>query len=175
MRSMVRRSRWTCPQVREYCSDKRILLPVKHLHQWIEQHVLPLLKQAPFNKRDAQLLPDAGICVECPKRTGNNKLLFADLSENESQCTDPACYSAKLEMHVQKQLTAKPALVQISTAYNEQPEGSKIVTRNKYVEIRPEKAESPEQAKWPECIAHKLQPICFDEPVCLVLRRGRIF
>ena len=31
---------------------KRILLPVRHLQQWIEHNVLLLLKQAPFNKRD---------------------------------------------------------------------------------------------------------------------------
>jgi ParB family chromosome partitioning protein len=129
---------------------KRILLPVKHLHQWIEQNVLLFLKQTPFNKRDALLVPTAGSCVECPKRTGNNKLLFAELSESEAQCTDPTCYAVKLEVHVQKQLTAKPELIQISTAYGGQVEGSKIVTRNKYVEIRQDKAESPEQAKRPE-------------------------
>jgi ParB family chromosome partitioning protein len=129
---------------------KRILLPVKHLHQWIEHNVLLLLKQAPFNKRDAQLVPSAGSCADCPKRTGNNKHLFAELSENESQCTDPNCYAAKLEAHVQKQVAAKPELVQISTAYGQQQEGSKIVNRSKYVEIRPEKPDSPEKAKWPE-------------------------
>jgi ParB family chromosome partitioning protein len=129
---------------------KRILLPVKHLHQWIEHNVLLLLKQAPFNKRDAQLVPAAGSCADCPKRTGNNKHLFAELSENESQCTDPSCYAAKLEAHVQKQVAAKPELVQISTAYGQQQEGSKIVNRSKYVEIRPEKPDSPEKAKWPE-------------------------
>jgi ParB family chromosome partitioning protein len=129
---------------------KRILLPVKHLHQWIEHNVLLLLKQAPFNKRDAQLVPAAGSCADCPKRTGNNKHLFAELSENESQCTDPNCYAAKLEAHVQKQVAAKPELVQISTAYGQQQEGSKIVNRSKYVEIRPEKPDSPEKAKWPE-------------------------
>jgi ParB family chromosome partitioning protein len=134
------------------CSGKtkRILLPVRHLQHWIEHNVLLLLKQAPFNKRDAQLLPAAGSCVDCPKRTGNNKLLFAEWSENESQCTDPNCYAAKVEVHVQKQVAAKPELVQISTAYGQQQEGSKIVTRNKYVEIRKDKAESPEQAKRPE-------------------------
>jgi ParB family chromosome partitioning protein len=129
---------------------KRILLPVKHLHQWIEHNVLLLLKQAPFNKRDAQLVPAAGSCADCPKRTGNNKHLFAELSENESQCTDPSCYASKLEAHVQKQVAAKPELVQISTAYGQRQEGSKIVNRSKYVEIRPEKPESPEKAKWPE-------------------------
>jgi ParB family chromosome partitioning protein len=129
---------------------KCILLPVRHLQHWIEHNVLLLLKQAPFNKRDAQLVPAAGSCVDCPKRTGNNKLLFADWAENESQCTDPNCYATKLEAHVQKQVAAKPELVQISTAYGQQQEGSKIVTRSKYVEIRSEKPDTPEKAKWPE-------------------------
>jgi len=130
---------------------KRILLPVRHLQHWIEHNVLLFLKQAPFNKRDAQLVPAAGSCVDCPKRTGNNKLLFAEwASDNESQCTDPNCYGAKVEAFLQKQIAAKPELVQISTAYGQQQEGSKIITRSKYVEIKSEKPDTPEKAKWPE-------------------------
>jgi ParB family chromosome partitioning protein len=127
---------------------KRLLLPVRNLQFWIEHNILLILKQAPFNKRDAQLVPAAGSCVDCPKRTGHNKLLFADVREDA--CTDPTCYAAKLEAHVQKQIAAKPELVQISTAYGQQQEGSKIVTRSKYVEIRPDKPDTPEKAKWPE-------------------------
>jgi ParB family chromosome partitioning protein len=129
---------------------KRLLLPVRNLQFWIEHNILLILKQAPFNKRDAQLIPAAGSCVDCPKRTGHNKLLFADVSGNTDACTDPTCYAAKLEAHVQKQLAAKPELVQISTAYGQQQEGSKVVTRSKYVEIRPDKPDTPEKAKWPE-------------------------
>ena len=129
---------------------KRILLPVRHLQQWIEHNVLLLLKQAPFNKRDPQLVPAAGSCVECPKRTGHNKLLFADVSGNSDACTDPNCYAAKLDAHVSAKIAAKPELVQISTAYRQQPEGEKTIPRNKYVEIRDEKPDTPEKAKWPE-------------------------
>jgi ParB family chromosome partitioning protein len=127
---------------------KRLLLPVRNLQFWIEHNILLILKQAPFNKRDAQLIPAAGSCVDCLKRTGHNKLLFADVREDA--CTDPTCYAAKLEAHVQKQIAAKPELVQISTTYGQQQEGSKIVTRSKYVEIRPDKPDTPEKAKWPE-------------------------
>jgi ParB family chromosome partitioning protein len=127
---------------------KRIVLPVRHLQYWIEHNVLLLLKQAPFNKRDAQLLPAAGSCVDCPKRTGHNKLLFADVREDA--CTDPLCYAAKLEAHVQKQIAAKPEIVQISTAYGKTQDGSKVITRSKYVEIKSEKPDTPEKAKWPE-------------------------
>ena len=130
---------------------KRILLPVRHLHQWIEQNILLILKDAPFSKTDPNVNPAAGACVDCPKRTGGNALLFADVSQgNSDACTDPTCYAAKLEAHVQKQIAAKPELVQISTAYGQQQEGSKIVTRSKYVEIRPDKPDTPEKAKWPE-------------------------
>ena len=49
-------------------------------------------------------------------------------------------------------VAAKPDLVQISTAYKrcKQPEGEKTIPRNKYVEIRAEKPDTPEKAKWPE-------------------------
>jgi ParB family chromosome partitioning protein len=131
--------------------SKRILLPVRHLQHWIEHNVLLLLRQAPFNKRDAQLVPAAGSCVDCPKRTGHNKLLFADVTESNSDaCTDPNCHAAKVEAHVQKQVAAKPALVQISTAYGQQKEGSATLPRNKYVEVRPDKPSSKEEASRPE-------------------------
>jgi ParB family transcriptional regulator, chromosome partitioning protein len=125
-------------------------IPVRHLQQWIEHNVLLLLKQAPFNKRDPQLVPAAGSCVDCPKRTGHNKLLFSDVSCNMDACTDPNCYAAKLDAHVKAKVAAKPELVQISTAYKQQPEGEKTIPRNKYVEIREEKPDTPEKAKWPE-------------------------
>jgi len=129
---------------------KRILLPVRHLQQWIEHNVLLLLKLAPFNKRDPQLVPAAGSCVDCPKRTGHNKLLFADVSGSSDACTDPNCYAAKLDAHVKAKVAAKPDIVQISTAYKQPAEGDKAIPRNKYVEIREEKPDTPEKAKLPE-------------------------
>ncbi len=54
-------------------------------------------------------------------------------------CTDPTCYHAKVDAHVAKTVAAKPKLVQISTAYGQQQEGSPTLPRNKYTEIRPQK------------------------------------
>jgi ParB family chromosome partitioning protein len=130
--------------------SKRILLPVRNLQFWIEHNILLLLKDAPFDKRDAQLVSAAGGCAECPKRTGHNKLLFADIGQkNSDSCTDPTCYQAKVTAHVAKTIAAKPKLVQISTAYGQQ-EGSVTLPRNKYTEIRPEKPKSKEEAARPE-------------------------
>jgi len=59
---------------------KRILLPVRHLQQWIEHNILLELTSAPFSKEDAALVPEAGACLDCPKRTGHNLLLFEGLT-----------------------------------------------------------------------------------------------
>jgi ParB family chromosome partitioning protein len=90
------------------------------------------------------------LCGLCPKRTGHNKLLFADVSANSDACTDPNCHAVKLDAHLKAKVAAKPELVQISTAYKQQSEGEKTIPRNKYVEIREEKPDTPEKAKWPE-------------------------
>ncbi len=127
--------------------NRNILLPVRNLQFWIEQNVILILKDAPFNKRDAQLVPVAGSCADCPKRTGHNKLLFSDLGKMDA-CSDPACYQTKVSAHVAQAIAAKPQLVQISTAYGTQKEGSSVVPRNKYTEIH--KPTSKEDAKRPE-------------------------
>ena len=129
----------------------RILLPVRNLQFWIESNVLLVLKDAPFDKRDAQLVPTAGSCADCPKRTGHNKLLFSDdLGKQGDRCADPNCYQAKLAAHVAKTVAAKPELVQISTAYGTQKEGSPVLPRNKYTAIRDDKPKSNDEAKRPE-------------------------
>jgi ParB family transcriptional regulator, chromosome partitioning protein len=129
--------------------QKRMLLPVRNLQFWIDSNILLVLKDAPFDKKDSKLVTEVGSCVDCPKRTGHNKLLFSDLGKQDA-CTDPTCYQAKVEAYVAKTIAAKPQLVQISTAYGQQKEGSTTLPRNKYTEIRAEKPSSKEEAKRPE-------------------------
>lgn len=129
---------------------QRILLPVRNLQFWIETNIVLALKDAPFDRKDAELVPTAGSCLECPKRTGHNKLLFSDIGGKLDCCTDPACYQAKVAAHVAKTIAAKPTLVQISTAYGQQKEGSATLPRNKYTEIRAEKPTDKDEAKRPE-------------------------
>ena len=129
---------------------QRILQPVRNLQFWIETNIVLALKDAPFDRKDVALVPSAGSCAECPKRTGHNKLLFADISGKQDACTDPACYQAKVAAHVAKTLAAKPNLVQISTAYGQQKDGSATLPRNRYTEIRSEKPQSKDEAKRPE-------------------------
>ena len=92
---------------------------VRQLRDWIDCEIHLDLKNAPFDGNDANLLPAAGACSDCPKRTGNNPLLFPEI-RNKSVCTDPACYQTKIQALVQVRIEPlmkegqKP--VQISSA-----------------------------------------------------------
>ena len=52
------------------------------LAAWIESNILLQLASAPFDKQDETLVPEAGSCANCPKRTGFNKLLFPDVRKD---------------------------------------------------------------------------------------------
>jgi len=82
---------------------------VRGLRAWIESEVHLDLSHAAFDPEDATLVPSAGSCAKCPKRTGNNPLLFPEV-QRKSTCTDPDCYRVKVEALVQirvKPLEAK--------------------------------------------------------------------
>ncbi len=62
------------------------------------------LATAPFDITDATLVPACGNCMACPKRTGNQPMLFLDGEGAESAdvCTDPACFDGKRKASVQR-------------------------------------------------------------------------
>lgn len=65
-----------------------------------ERYTLNLSK-AVFKITDADLLPAAGCCRSCPKRTGNYPELYPDISSPDV-CTNPDCFAAKRDAHVQQ-------------------------------------------------------------------------
>ncbi len=115
--------------------DTRVLLPLRDLTAWIEQNILLSLDSVPFDKNDATLVPEAGSCAECPKRTGFNTLLFGELGSQHDQCSDAPCYNNKLSKFVERQIVAKPKLVQITTAHGTRGDGA-VLPRNRYVALQ---------------------------------------
>lgn len=61
------------------------------------------LSEAQFDIKDADLLPSAGTCAACPKRTGNQKELFADV-DRADVCTDPKCFEQKKQAWIAREL-----------------------------------------------------------------------
>jgi ParB family chromosome partitioning protein len=119
------RGQWTSE------GNTQVLIPVRELAAWIESNILLQLASAPFDKQDEALVPEAGSCANCPKRTGFNKLLFPDVRKDS--CTSPECFRAKIDASVKKTLETKPQLIQVSAAWNSR-EGAPL-GRNQYVEL----------------------------------------
>ncbi len=94
-----------------------------------EKFTLPF-KAAIFSTSDAELLPEAGTCLACPKRTGNAPE-YADLVEGTTTrwgghvpgsadiCTDPDCWEAKKTAHLAREAARLEA------------QGKVVVTGNK--------------------------------------------
>ena len=141
--------------------ETHVLLPVRELTVWIEQNILLLLDNVPFDKSDAALVPEAGSCTECPKRTGFNTLLFGTAVHDA--CTDGTCYNNKLAKHVERQIAEKPKLVQITTGYGTRSD-SPVLGRNRYVPLnlaKPAKAKQPLSANQKPC-KHMAEAVVVD-------------
>ncbi len=91
--------------------DKKEYATIKETADFIDTHVMMKLSAAPFKKDDATLVPAAGACLTCSKRTGSNPSLFPDIVK-EDRCIDKACFKDKSQAHlllqVQNILTTKP-------------------------------------------------------------------
>lgn len=61
------------------------------------------LDSARFKITDETLVPDAGSCKVCPKRTGHEPDLFQDV-KSADVCTDPKCFHKKQDAHHALQL-----------------------------------------------------------------------
>ncbi|EJL90453.1 ParB-like partition protein [Polaromonas sp. CF318] len=64
----------------------------------IQRDFMLNLSGAPFKCTDETLVPEAGNCKTCTKRTGHNPDLFADV-KGADICTDPPCYHRKEAAH----------------------------------------------------------------------------
>ena len=121
-------------------------ITVRGLRQWIQREIHLDLSTAPFDVSDPNLLPSAGACSACPKRTGNNPILFPDIKKRDT-CTDPACFRQKRDALVQlrvKELEGsgqKPVQVSGSHLYYGFKPQPGVIYRDDYREAK--KSECP--------------------------------
>jgi len=70
----------------------------KEFVRWAQMNVMLKLGAARFKITDATLVPEAGSCKTCPKRTGAEPDIFADVDDADV-CIDPACFHTKEAAH----------------------------------------------------------------------------
>jgi ParB family chromosome partitioning protein len=96
---------WAEQQVMEHrqqFAGRRLVSPTEaELKRWIADHVLLQLSAATWRLDDAALVPAAGPCTTCPKRSGSSQALFGDLTAEEDVCLDAECFAGKRKARIQ--------------------------------------------------------------------------
>jgi ParB/RepB/Spo0J family partition protein len=95
----------------------------------IHQDYMTRLSEAGFPTQDATLVPAAGPCGSCPKRTGNQPELFGDV-KGADVCTDPICFKAKRDAHAVRTIAEAKAT------------GQKVISGKEAKQIAPNGADS---------------------------------
>src|SRR5262245_30512 len=119
---------------------------VRELSDYVRRFLYLDLGSVPWPLDDAELLATAGACALCPKRTGSNASLFADMDKNT--CTDRACFEKKMQAYLQKQIDSRPGLLKFSDYSVNHKKNSSILTGASCRRIwgREDKCESAEEA-----------------------------
>ncbi len=119
---------------KDYRETEAHLLPAKNVAAWIQANLYLPLAAAPFNREDPSLYPVAGACTACPRRSGHNTSLFCDVQGD--QCLDGPCYHTKVANHIDREIAARPNLVQIEEGYRRPTEHrAEAVRRGNFREI----------------------------------------
>jgi ParB family chromosome partitioning protein len=147
--------------------SERSLVPASRLQAWIEQNVYLSLKSVPFSKEDERLLPEAGSCANCPKRTGFNTLLFSEVKDDS--CSDAGCFNRKLDAHITQRIEKMPNLVLISEKYTIAGE-TPIIPRRNYVEVVTPKARKGKEARPEQRLCDHLKPAIYADG----MEKGRL-
>jgi ParB/RepB/Spo0J family partition protein len=115
------------------------------------------LEERRFPIADATLVPSAGACTECPKRTACNPDLFTDETAGADTCLDRQCFDSKVDARRDRDLQRHRDL------------GREVITGNEARKIVPYHGAEPRgyanlAAKSPLALSNK--------PLCDVLGEG---
>jgi ParB family chromosome partitioning protein len=152
---------------KDYREAEAHLLPAKNLAAWIQANLYLPLAAAPFNREDPSLYPVAGACTTCPRRSGHNTSLFCDVKGD--QCLDGPCYHTKVANYIDREIAARPNLVQIEEGYRRPSEHhAEAVCRGNYREIETP-TENPDAEPVAICDAARPALIIYGQHIGTVL------
>lgn len=91
------------------------------LKRAIAHDVLRRLSVVQWDRADATLVPEAGACTTCPKRSSMTPLLFTELDTGDDACLDASCFEAKTDAYFEiqrglRQAASAPAAEPRATA-----------------------------------------------------------
>jgi ParB family chromosome partitioning protein len=122
---------------------------VRDLASFIQRDIHLDLTRAAFSLEAEDLVPEAGACSVCPKRTRNSPELIPDpefirsgasfvrSGGDADECTDPGCFNSKLRGHlvrIKTELESKGGkVIEVAAGYGKAPKGA--LNANSYQEV----------------------------------------
>jgi ParB family chromosome partitioning protein len=155
---------------KDWKDDEAHLLPAKFLSAWIQANLYLSLADAPFDREDQTLNTAAGACTTCPRRSGYNTALFSDVLSD--QCLDGKCFQTKITVHIDREIAARPELIQIENGWrNAREQRPGAVQRGHFREIETV-VENPDAEPALPCAAAKPAIIVYGKRVGTTLTVG---
>lgn len=116
--------------------------------KWIVDENQVDLHSGPFKKDDATLVPAAGACTACPKRSGFSPSLFPEI-KNKDYCLDTQCFHKKLKAFAQQRIDEieekGEKVVTVEGAYGSSIEtgaGKKPIDKWHYEQVKDQKGKT---------------------------------
>lgn len=123
--------------------------------KYVSENFMLQLRGAPFDTKDKTLCKNIGPCTICPKRTGNQKELFPDISSADV-CTDPGCFNMKKNAFTQRMVAKAKAsgkkVVSLEEAKKLFPYEHASTPEHKYVSLDQTCYELPKSPKYRELV-----------------------
>lgn len=166
----------------EIAGEAREPLSTRAAAEHLRNNYMLVLKDAPFDKKDDMLVPAAGACAKCPKRSGNNPDLFGDI-DRQDICTDPVCFKSKVDAYWENVSTKARNDGHLTLSMNE---GRKIYRYanaltwdSKYLEVDAVCPDDKEKRTWRKMLGDNLPqlyivPDAEGRPHSLVLKDAAI-
>lgn len=123
----------------------------------IQRLVCRPLKSTPFDLRDANLVPKAGACTECPFNSAASKMpgLF-DNSKAGATCAKPSCFEEKVaaswEKKTAKYLAEGAAVMSLEDGANLFKYGNELQISSRYVEAKAFAPADPSKKSWQQLV-----------------------
>jgi ParB/RepB/Spo0J family partition protein len=134
----------------------------------IQSRFMLQLSGAGFRTTDEQLVPEAGSCRACPKRTGNQRELFDDV-KSADVCTDPECFARKREAAWAARVTEAEArgqkVLSAGQCKNEFPWGDRLRYGSPWVSLDSSCEEDPKRRTWRRLLGKHAPQIALARPL----------
>jgi ParB/RepB/Spo0J family partition protein len=134
-------------------------MSAREASEHVQQKFMLRLAEAPFNTTAVNLVKGVGACTTCPKRTGNQADLFADV-KSADVCTDLDCFGKKRDAEWKRRAAqakeTEQTVIEGKEAKKLFPHGGYLTYDTGFVELDVPNGSDPKRRTWRQLLKKAL-------------------